>query len=174
MIVVYLLKWIPQILASRGIWLPRWAGAFESPVASVDDTVFSFFMGAENLLMIYLIVWYIILPSKSSFLSDKLLNRGVYDNFSNACHWILISQQYHTDTVSELVVHLSSKIWVSVNILHITYAALFTEPMLTKWTTVISTSHLDSCFGTKMKYLSVLSDLFLGWAEVIFFFFFNE
>lgn len=169
MIVAYLLKRVLQVLASCGIWLPRWAGAFESPVPS-DGIVFSFFMGAANLLVIYLTVSCTILPSKSSFLLDKLLNRGVYDNFSNVCYWILICQQYRTDTASELVVHLSSKIWVSVNVLHITYAALFTEPMFTEWNIIISTSHLVSCFGTKMKYFSVLSDLFLGWAGVIFFY----
>lgn len=64
-------------MASCGIWLPRWAGAFESPVPS-DGIVFSFFMGAANLLVIYLTVRCTILPSKSSFLLDKLLNRGVY------------------------------------------------------------------------------------------------
>lgn len=105
MIVHYLLQWVgyraPQRLGSCGIFLPSYRGTFENPFPDVEGIGFSLFMGTASPLMIYLEMWHIILLSQSSFLSDKLLNEGIYfmvtsatysvTEFSSVSNIILIS-----------------------------------------------------------------------------------
>lgn len=90
MIVHYLLQWVgyraPQRLGSCGIFLPSYRGTFENPFPDVEGIGFSLFMGTASPLMIYLEMWHIILLSQSSFLSDKLLNEGIYFMVTSATY----------------------------------------------------------------------------------------